>query len=260
MKSNELTIGLIQADIVWEDHWANLTYMEGKLQELESTDLIVLPEMFTTGFSMEPGPVAQSMDGPSVAWMRNMAEQRNTDILGSMIIAADSSYYNRLVWIKPDGRIFTYDKKHLFSFAGEHRKYSPGNRQLIVNVNGWKLAPFICYDLRFPVWSRNHGEHYDVALYIASWPEKRAAHWQTLLRARAIENQVYVVGLNRVGKDGNGIDYSGDSMVIDPLGDVLFHSRHDETVHRQNLLADRLDTVRESFPFLKDADAFKLVD
>lgn len=258
MTSKTLDVALVQTDLAWEDCKANLKNIEQKIQGLSPTDLILLPEMFTTGFSTEPQPIAQKMDGPAISWMQDMAERCNSDIVGSMIIEDRERYYNRLAWVKPDASVLTYDKKHLFSFAGEDKKYSPGTDQLVVELNGWKIATFICYDLRFPIWSRNDKQRYDIAVYIASWPEKRSEHWKTLLRARAIENQAYVIGLNRVGEDGNNISYSGDSMIIDPLGEILFHSRFEEVVHLYSLQKDHLDTIRERFPFLEDADNYTL--
>ncbi|WP_137936794.1 amidohydrolase [Chitinivorax sp. B] len=258
MQQHDLTLTLAQTDIAWEAIDDNLGRMSEQLHAVQGSQLIVLPEMFTTGFSMRPTGIAETMDGKAVAWLRETAQAKQADVVGSVAIEEDGRYFNRLIWAKPDGSLRTYDKKHLFSFAGEHDHYTPGSEPLIVELNGWRIATFICYDLRFPVWSRNLQAKYDLALYIASWPERRARHWQALLPARAIENQSYVVGVNRVGTDGNGIRYSGDSMVIDPLGEVLFHERNQERIHTETLSRALLDEVRTQFPFLKDADRYEL--
>ncbi len=259
MSMKKLDVVLIQADIAWEDDKKNLAYFDKKISALENVDLVILPEMFTSGFSMSPRSIAQSMSGSSVNWMRETSVRKNVDILGSLVIEENEKYYNRLVWVKPNGDIFTYDKKHLFSFSGEHEQYTAGSEKLVVDINGWKVSTFICFDLRFPVWSRNNEKAYDLAIYIASWPARRAEHWKALLKARAIENQSFVIGLNRVGVDGNGIAYSGDSTVIDSLGVVRYLSSCDETVHRHALDKAHLNEVRENFPFLKEADPFELV-
>ncbi|MDC8758072.1 amidohydrolase [Janthinobacterium fluminis] len=258
MHTQDLNVTLLQTDIAWEAPAENLHRLEQRLNDVGATSLIVLPEMFTTGFTMNPAGVAERMDGPAVAWMRAKAAAKGCDIVGSLVIEDGGRYFNRLVWAKADGGLLHYDKKHLFTFAGEDRHYTAGAAPLIVPVGGWKVATFICYDLRFPAWSRNTDGQYDIALYIASWPERRAKHWQALLQARAIENQAYVIGVNRVGTDGNGVAYSGDSMLIDPLGEVLFHERHKECLHAAALSGARLDEVRSTFPFLKDADRFVL--
>ncbi|MCW7539473.1 amidohydrolase [Aquabacterium sp. A7-Y] len=255
---NDLTLTLVQTDVAWEAIDDNLARMQEHLGRVGDTQLIVLPEMFTTGFSMRPALIAEPMDGKAVNWLRETASARQADVVGSVAIEDGGRYFNRLVWAKPDGSLYLYDKKHLFSFAGEHEHYTPGSDDLIVHLNGWRIATFICYDLRFPVWSRNLQGKYDVALYIASWPARRAAHWQALLRARAIENQSYVVGVNRVGVDGTGLQYSGDSLVIDPLGEILYHGRAGEEVHTTTLDRGRLEEVRSQFPFLKDADLYEL--
>jgi len=198
----DLTITLIQTELFWEDIPANLAMFDQKIDGMiEKTDIIVLPEVFTTGFTMNVEKTSQSMAGSAVSWLVGKARQKHAHILGSMIIDDGKKYFNRLVWAKPDGEILTYDKKHLFRMAGEQKVFSPGNRHLTVQVNGWKLRPFICYDLRFPIWCRNIANAYDVAIYIANWPAKRAHHWRILLPARAVENQSYVIGVNRVGKD-----------------------------------------------------------
>ena len=253
---DELTVALLQADLAWEDDQANTERFDKKIDALQAVDLIVLPEMFSTGFTMEPQKHAQPMSGRTVTWLREKAIRKNADIVGSVVIEEEGEYFNRLIWAKPDESLFTYDKKHLFTFAGEHNHYSAGTGQLVVELNGWRIATFICFDLRFPVWCRNLNARYDAALFIASWPEKRRTHWQSLLQARAIENQSYVLGLNRVGTDGNDIAYSGDSSVTDPLGNTLYSSSYKESTYVCRLNKADLQAVREQFPFLKEADAF----
>jgi predicted amidohydrolase len=250
-----LSITLIQTELFWEDIDANIAMLTRKIESVgPRTDLIVLPEMCTTGFSMQAPRLAQPMDGPAVAWLRQTARQKQTALVGSMIVKENDGYYNRLLWAGPDESLIIYDKKHLFRFAGEEKVYSPGTRLVTVDLNGWRIRPFICYDLRFPAWTRNLGPSYDVALFIANWPEKRSPHWRTLLRARAIENQCYVIGLNRVGLDGNGFNYSGDSAVIDATGAVLFEKSHVEIIHTATLDPQPLQTSRQTFPAWMDAD------
>jgi predicted amidohydrolase len=210
--------------------------------------------MFTTGFSMQAEKLAQTMDGPAVAWLRQTAAQKGAAIVGSMIIEEQGQFYNRLLWAGADEALRIYDKKHLFRFAGEEKVYTAGSRLLTVELAGWRIRPFICYDLRFPGWIRNLGPSYDVALFIANWPEKRSLHWRTLLQARAIENQCYVIGLNRVGKDGRDFNHSGDSTVIDATGKALFEHRHTEIVQTITLAYAHLQTSRQTFPAWMDAD------
>lgn len=251
----DLTVTLVQTEVLWEDIAANLALLDGKMESVpETTDIIVLPEMFATGFTMNVRDMAQAMDGTAVSWLVAMARRKRTHIAGSLIIRENEKYFNRLVWATPEGTILTYDKKHLFRMAGEHKIYSPGKSHLTVEVNGWKLRTFICYDLRFPVWCRNIGNQYDVAVFIANWPAKRANHWKLLLPARAVENQSYVIGVNRVGKDGNGHAYSGDSCVIAPTGETLFHQADVPCLHTEVLRYDRVREFRESFAAWRDAD------
>ncbi len=251
----DLKITLIQSELGWEDIDANLAMFTRKIETVDPTsDLIVLPEMFTTGFSMQADKLAQNMDGPAVRWLCQTAQQHQTAIVGSMIIQEEGLYYNRLLWAGPDEQLFVYDKKHLFRFAGEEKVYTPGSRLITIELDGWKIRPFICYDLRFPAWTRNLGPAYDIALFIANWPERRSLHWRTLLRARAIENQCYVIGLNRVGQDGHGIDYSGDSAVIDSTGAILFEKTNAAVIQTVTLAYQQLQTSRQTFPAWMDAD------
>jgi omega-amidase len=251
----DLRVTLVQTELAWEDCPANLTMFDRKIDAIEEkTDLIVLPEMFTTGFSMNAASLAQNMDGVAVEWLLRKAANRNVDMVASLIIGQGDRYFNRLVWAKPNGQLFHYDKRHLFRMAGEEKVYSPGTENITVELKGWKIRPFVCYDLRFPVWTRNVGKAYDVSIFIANWPEKRVAHWKTLLEARAIENQAYVVGVNCVGRDGREISYSGDSSVISPGGDTLFRKSHGECVHTILLSWESLNNYRDTFPAWMDAD------
>lgn len=234
--------------------------LEEKINKLGHTELVVLPEMFSTGFSMKPTLFAETMQGETVAWMKRIAIAKKIILTGSIIIEEGGKYYNRLIWMLPTGEYGCYDKRHLFAFAGEDEQYTPGNRRLIASVKGWKIHVQVCYDLRFPVWARQQlnqdGLEYDLLLYVANWPQRRNHAWTTLLQARAIENQCYAVGLNRVGYDGNDIYHSGDSMVIDPLGEVLYHKADEEDVYTITLQKTQLDDTRHRFPFWKDGDTF----
>ncbi|MFZ0131187.1 MAG: amidohydrolase [Desulfobacterales bacterium] len=257
---SDLTVTLIQTELEWEDAAANLRRFDRLVDGLETaTDLIVLPEMFTTGFSMNAAALAEEMNGRAVGWLRDTARRTGAAVVGSLIIVVDGRYYNRLCWVWPDGTLETNDKKHLFAYAGEDRIYTAGSTALLVDLKGWKIRPFVCYDLRFPVWTRNgHPTDYDLALFIANWPQKRAAHWKALLRARAIENQCFVVGVNRIGCDGNGLYHSGDSSIVDPAGAILFQNAHAPCVFTLTLARGRIDACRREFPVLRDADQFAL--
>lgn len=262
---SQLTITTIQTSLVWEDKAANLKQLEDKIFSVkEKMEVVVLPEMFSTGFSMQPELLAETMEGESVAWMKRVAAQKKIVLTGSLIIKEDENYYNRLIWMLPNGELGYYDKRHLFAFAGEDEHYTAGGKRLIASVKGWKINLQVCYDLRFPVWARqtpaneNGDGLYDLLIYVANWPEKRSTAWKTLLHARAIENQCFVVGVNRVGTDGNGLPYSGDSLVISPLGETLYHKSADEDIHTITLEKQVLENVRQQFPFWKDADEFRL--
>lgn len=260
---SSLTISLIQTALHWEDPTANRRMLEEKIRSIpDKTELVLLPEMFSTGFSMDPARLAETMEGPTVNWMKAISAERKIILTGSLIIREGDDFFNRLLWVLPNGQIGVYDKRHLFVYAGEDEKYSPGNKRLIASVKGWRINLLICYDLRFPVWARQQsqeeGPEYDLLIYVANWPAKRAHAWKSLLPARAIENQSYVVGLNRVGEDGNGHYYSGDSLVIDPLGQTLFHQADTETIHTITLEKKLLEEVRGQMPFWKDGDPFLL--
>ncbi len=230
----------------------------------ERTEVIILPEMFSTGFTMNPSAFAEKMDGATIERMRDWSKKKNAIITGSIIIEEEEKYYNRLIWMLPNGTYGFYDKRHLFAFAGENNHYAAGNKRLIASVKGWKINLQICYDLRFPVWARQHplsapdrtDAEYDVLIYVANWPERRSGAWKSLLTARAIENQCYVIGVNRVGKDGKDIYHNGDSMIINPLGEIIHHVADKEDVFTTTLNKEALTEVRTKFPFLKDSDEF----
>lgn len=259
---SSLTFSLIQTDLFWEQKEQNLAMLEEKINNIHvPTQIVILPEMFTTGFSMQPELLAETMDGPSVNWMRYLSARKKIILTGSLMIEEEGKYYNRLLWVLPNGQIGHYDKRHRFAFGGEDEHYNAGNKRLIAQVMGWKLNLQICYDLRFPVWARQQiesGPEYDVLINVANWPERRNHAWKTLLTARAIENQCYVIGVNRVGTDGKDVYHSGNSLVIDPLGEVLYHQEHKEDVHTITLHKEQLDDVRSRFPFWKDADHFDI--
>ncbi len=258
-----LSFTLIQTKLYWEHRNANLAMLEKKIMGIhDKTEIVVLPEMFSTGFSMQPKKLAEGMDGITVNWMKKIAAAKKVVLTGSVIIEEEGHYYNRLLWVLPDGTLGYYDKRHRFAFAGENEEYTPGSKRLIAQVKGWKINLQVCYDLRFPVWARQHSNEapeYDVLLYVANWPKRRVHAWKTLLTARAIENQCYVIGVNRVGDDGNGIYHSGESMVIDALGTTLYHKKDEEDIVTIILEKEPLQQIRNKFPFWKDADNFKIV-
>ena len=257
-----LSFSIIQTNLFWEDKGANLTHLEQKIMGIGSfTEIIVLPEMFSTGFSMQPEIHAETMDGPTIDWMRRLSETKKAIITGSLIIKEEDKFYNRLIWMLPNGELGYYDKRHLFAFAGEDQHYTAGNKRLIASVKGWKINLQICYDLRFPVWARQTKgteSEYDVLLYVANWPEKRNHAWKTLLTARAIENQCVTIGVNRVGLDGNNNAHSGDSLIVGPLGEVLYHCAYEEDVFTITLQKEEITNARSQFPFWKDADFFHI--
>jgi len=268
---SSLSITLIQSALHWQDKPANLAMFEQKINAIkEKTEIVVLPEMFSTGFSMQPALLAETMEGETMKWMQRMAAEKKIILTGSIISTEKDNYYNRLIWMLPNGQYGVYDKRHLFAFAGENDQYTAGSKRLIASVKGWKINLQVCYDLRFPGWARQTppppgeagrgpGLEYDVIIYVANWPEQRNHAWKTLLQARAIENQCYVIGVNRVGDDGNTIHYSGDSMVVDPLGEVLYSKANEEDIFTIALQKEKLQDVRNKFPFWKDADSFSIL-
>jgi predicted amidohydrolase len=279
-----LTITTIQSSLHWEDPQANRRMFEEKIDSVaEKMELVVLPEAFTTGFSMQPEKLAETMEGPTLAWMKALAARKRIILTGSVFIEEEGHYFNRLLWVLPNGQVGYYDKRHRFAYAGEDQHFSAGSRRFIASVKGWRIFLQVCYDLRFPVWSRqqthppgrgatHHGgvpsagaeyhrsAEYDLLITVANWPERRNHAWKTLLAARAIENQCYVVGVNRVGEDGNGIYHSGDSMILDPLGTPLYQKEHGEDSHTITLDISNLEKIRQQLPFLRDADAFTLLN
>lgn len=261
----DLRITLIQSELYWEEIDSNLSSFEEKIWRITSdTDVIVLPEMFTTGFSMNAGKLAEHMNMRTFKWMKQMANQTKALILGSYIVVEDGNYFNRLVWMEPGGRFQIYDKRHLFRMAVEHDTFSRGNQLLIGEWRGWKIFPLICYDLRFPVWSRNkiNSEtkqlNYDLLVYVANWPAARVEAWDALLKARAIENQSYSVGVNRIGTDGNDIKYNGHSAVYSPKGELLFDAESKPICKTVTLSSAELLSYREKFPAYLDADNFSI--
>lgn len=257
---DQLKITLLQAYLFWENIDKNLQNLGLKLAAIrESTDLIILPEMFNTGFTMNAAELAEEMEGKTMKWMKEKAHHFNAVITGSLIIKEKGKYYNRLIWMNPDGSYQQYDKKHLFGMGGEDEVYTSGTKKLKIELNGWKIMPAICYDLRFPVWLRNNEDPYDLLLVVANWPERRAHHWRTLIPARAVENQAYIIALNRVGHDGNEVYYSGDTTCIDPRGNVVYYKRDEEDLYTFTINKNEVAKVRAEMPFLKDSDAFKLL-
>lgn len=251
---SDLRVTIIQTELAWQAPDANLEMFTNRLDAIEApTDLVVLPEMFATGFTMDR-KAAQSMNGTAVTWIRNQARKRKLHILGSIAITDQDRLYNRLLWVTPEGNLRTYDKRHLFRMAGEHQVYTAGLRLLTITVNGWRLRPFICYDLRFPGWMRNLNNSYDAAIVVANWPAPRRRHWQILLQARAVENQVWMVGVNRIGSDGDGRSYSGDSAIIAPDGKRHLDAGDDDAVLTTTLARDTLEACRHDFPVWMDAD------
>jgi len=268
---SKLTVTLVQSNLYWEDKSANLQVLEEKIRSVkERTELVILPEMFNTGFSMNPEKLAEPMDGNTVQWMKRISNQKNIILTGSLIIEEDGQYYNRLIWMLPNGDFGIYDKRHRFAFGGEDQQFAAGNKRLIASAKKWKINLMVCYDLRFPVWARQQGGmnlgepgtengfEYDLLIYVANWPERRMQAWNTLLQARAIENQCYTIGVNRVGNDGNEIHYNGNSMIVDPLGEILYQKSGEEDVFTYTFEKKKLEEVRSKFPFWRDADTFHI--
>jgi predicted amidohydrolase len=258
-----LTITGIQTALHWEDAAANRKMFKEKINSIAGkTEIIIIPETFSTGFSMKPKELAETMEGETVNWMKKIAADKKVILTGSIIIKENENYFNRLIWILPNGQTGIYDKRHLFGYAGEDNEFTPGTKRLIASVKGWKINLLVCYDLRFPVWARQQVQEdapeYDLLIYVANWPERRNHAWKTLLQARAIENQSYVAAVNRVGDDGNNIYHSGNSVVIDFKGEVLTTAIHDETVLYQTLEREPMMEFRKHFPFLAGRDEFEI--
>lgn len=251
-----LTVALIQQEIVPNNPLQNLQNFAKALESVKGSDLVILPEVFTTGFCSNARNYAESVDGQAYQWMARQAQELDAVITGSLVVKEGHTYFNRLVWMRPDGSYEHYDKRHLFRMAGEHERYAAGNQKLLVELKGWRILPLICYDLRFPVWSRNRND-YDLAIYVANWPSARSLHWNRLLQARAIENLSYVAGVNRVGMDEKHQHYSGDSSVFSSTGEVVFTSQ-EPGAFKVELFADKLKDHRNSFPAYIDADEFEI--
>ncbi len=254
----DLQIAIIQKDLVWENANENKEKLDVLLEEIQNVDLIVLPEMFTTGFSMTPKPFAEQMNGKTVDWLQQKAAYFDAAIMGSIIVKEENNYFNRMLFVNPNGAIEHYDKRHTFTLAGEHKEYTSGQSKLIVTYKDWRICPLICYDLRFPVWSRNVDD-YDLLIYSANWPKPRINAWKTLLKARAIENMSYCIGVNRVGVDANGYEYTGNSIAIDFLGNELTEvEENTEKIIYATLSKNELIAIREKLPFLEDKDQFEI--
>ncbi len=250
-----IKIAVVQTPLHWEDVDANLTMFSEILSNAQQADIYVLPEMFTTGFSMQPEKFAKESYNKGSEWLKQTAKDKQAAIVGSIMVEDGGRYYNRLLFATPNGKNFSYDKKHLFSLGNEQEHYTAGNAPLTIEYLGWKIRPLICYDLRFPVWSRNTND-YDLLIYVANWPQKRIQHWRSLLIARAIENQCYVVGCNRIGNDANGVAHNGSSIIVDYSGDTLHEDSQNPIVLYQELSKNLLSKYKKHFPFLSDRDSF----
>ncbi|MFC5047925.1 amidohydrolase [Aquimarina hainanensis] len=258
--NNILHLALFQSHLAWENPVQNRAVLGKKIHAVnEGIDIVVLPEMFTSGFTMNPYEVAEAPEGETIKWMKQLAGEKKIAICGSLTVIEEGAYYNRFVFVEPSGKMHTYNKRQLFTLAKEHQVYKAGSDQLVIMYKGWRIRPLICYDLRFPVWARNTQE-YDVLLYVASWPKIRIEAWDALLKARAIENMSYCIGVNRVGLDGNGYEYNGHSRVFDMLGKELSDASllEKESVIYTSLDKNHLDKTRKKFPFLEDADRFTI--
>jgi len=258
---NELKIALIQSDLFWENPEQNRINFNKKIEAIsEDVDLIVLPEMFTSGFTMNASIVAETMNGDSIVWLKKLAREKNTAITGSLVISEDNNYYNRSVFVHPSGKIETYDKRHTFTLAGEHNVYTAGIKKTIIDYRGWRICPLICYDLRFPVWARNT-ENYDILLYVANWPKPRINAWDALLKARAIENMSYCIGVNRIGVDDTGHNYPGHSGCYDVLGEQITNMQpNKEQTQIISLSKTTIEKYRNKLNFLNDRDRFSLLE
>ncbi|TBX71104.1 amidohydrolase [Flavobacterium silvisoli] len=253
-----MKIALVQTSLVWENPVENRSHLSQKIMGfMEEVDLIILPEMFSSGFTMDPKAVAETMQGETVLWLQHLAKARNCALTGSLVIEENGSYYNRLLFVFPNGNIQTYDKKHLFTLAGEHQHYTAGLNKLVIEYKGFRICPLICYDLRFPVFSRNT-EDYDVLLYVANWPKPRISAWDILLKARAVENMSYTIGVNRIGSDHNKHQYIGHSQVVDFLGNYLLEPQEADAVFIVELDKAKLMEMRNKLGFLNDRDYFEI--
>jgi predicted amidohydrolase len=255
---NSLNIILVQSNLFWENTEKNISHFSALISDITEVDIILLPEMFNTAFCPTSNHLVETMNGKTVSWMKKISKQKKCAIAGSLMIREENKVYNRLIWISKNGEISTYDKRHLFSLIKENEFLSKGNERLIIKIDGWKICPLICYDLRFPVFSRNDVD-FDILIYLANWPNKRIDAWNTLLKARAIENQCYTIGVNRIGKDGNGVLFNGHSKVVNAFGKELFSTiENKEDVLQIAISLDDLKLKRRQMNFLQDRDNFTL--
>jgi len=254
-----MKLTLIQTDIIWENKFGNLERMGEMISSIpDGTDLVILPEMFNTGFSMNPADLAESPHSVTFDWMQDIAAKYNTGICGSYIVSENNNFYNRWIFVSPDGEVWKYDKRHLFSIGGEEALFTRGEKRVVFSFRGTRICPNVCYDLRFPVWSRNRND-YDLLVNSSNWPESRRDVWITLLKARAIENQCFVAGINRIGIDGTGIKYCGDSIILGPKGEIIAESKqNEESIISGDISLDELTDFRNKFPVLDDADDFTI--
>lgn len=254
-----MKIALIQTSLAWENPIENRSHLAQKITSfMEDVDLIVLPELFSSGFTMNPQAVAETMEGETVLWVQHLAKAKNAAITGSLVIEENGKYYNRLLFVYPDGEIKTYDKRHLFTLAGEDKCYTAGEEKLIIEYKGFKICPLVCYDLRFPVFARNI-ENYDLLLYVANWPKLRINAWDILLKARAVENMCYTIGVNRIGTDANNHEYSGHSQLVDFLGNYLIEPQETDGVFIVEIDKEKLLETRSKLAFLNDRDTFNII-
>ncbi len=255
-----MKVALIQSPLNWENPIENRNYFHEKINSIkEKVDLIVLPEMFTTGFTMHPEGLSETMEGDTIRWLKDLAKSKDLAITGSLIIKENESYYNRLLFVHPSGEIQQYDKRHLFTLAGEDKSYTQGSNKLIIEYKGFKICPQVCYDLRFPVFSRNT-EDYDLLIYVANWPKPRINAWDILLQARSVENMCYTIGVNRIGPDENNHEYTGHSQVVDFLGNYLIEPTETEGIFIAELDKERMLETRKKLGFLRDRDSFRVID
>lgn len=254
-----MKVAIVQTSLAWENPIENRSHLAQKITGfMEDVDLIVLPEMFSSGFTMNPKKVSETMEGETILWLQHLATAKDCAIAGSLVIAEKDKFYNRLVFVFPNGEVQTYDKRHLFTLAGEDKVYQSGTKKLIVEYRGFKICPMICYDLRFPVFARNI-ENYDLLLYVANWPKTRINAWDILLKARAVENMCYTIGVNRIGTDNNNLEYNGHSQAVDFLGNYLVGPQETDGVFIFDLHKEKLLETRSNLGFLNDKDNFKLV-
>lgn len=258
---SKLHITLVQSNLYWEDKAANIRHFDSLINNInQPSDIVVLPEMFSTGFSMKPEQLAEQANSDTLQWLKQKAAQTQQVICGSVMFEENKAYYNRFVWSLPDGGLHVYNKRHLFRMGEENQHYTAGHQKSIISYKGWNILPVVCYDLRFPVWlRRTEASNYDLMIVVANWPERRSAHWKALLVARAIENQCFVVAVNRIGTDGNGVNHSGDSCIISPKGEIIYQQANEAFVQTFGIDLQEVITYRKEFPVEADRDNFQLI-